>query len=311
MSPDTYVPAAQPYVRPRPKPGSYDPAHTTAGGLHGELARLEAQAALSFDEELDALRSLGVLRPDARVLVELGAGSGAVTQRLRAAYPGLRVEAVDHDPALAAHIPRDAKTAVTISDATRVPLPDRSADAVLLRYVLQHVPDPAPVLAEALRLLRPGGRIAVTEVDAGCWGMADPIYPELAYLHAALGEAQRRAGGDRDIGRRLTRMLRAAGFADVAMRPFAATTDRHPVEAFAAHLGPQRLEPLVASGVLTLRDVALAADRWNRFRADPDAWVMLLGFTAAGTAPDPSRDPSENTVNTLPDIPPTKGPDAP
>ncbi|MFS1298391.1 class I SAM-dependent methyltransferase [Streptosporangium longisporum] len=270
---------------PRPDAGSYDPATTTSGGLSGELARLEAQAALSFDEELSLLRELG-LTSSKGPLVEIGAGSGAITRRLRRALPDLSLTAVDIDPGLLAHA-EGAGAELVVADAADLPLETASAGYVLLRYVLQHLSDPAPALAEALRILRPGGRIMITEVDASCWGLADPSHPELAGVHAKIAATQQAAGGDRAIGRRLTRLLRGAGFTDVTIRPFATTNDTRPTDDFAPHLGPGRLQPLLASGVLSFQEVALAADRWNRFRSDPDAWVMLLGFTAAGTAPGP------------------------
>ncbi|MGW1166336.1 class I SAM-dependent methyltransferase [Streptomyces sp. NPDC002550] len=284
----------------RPPGGSYDPARTTGGGLPAELARLESQAELSFAEELRILRDLGICstagspRP---TVLEVGAGSGAVTRRLRPALPGgTRLVAADIDAELLAHAAGPGVT-LLVTDAADMPLEDRSVDFVLLRYVLQHVPDPAAVLAEVRRVLRPGGRVACTEVDSSCWGVADPSYPELGGVHAKMAAAQRAAGGDRAIGRRLPRLLRAAGFEDVVLRPFATTNDDHPTDAFAPQLGPQRLEPLVAQGVLSLTELALASDRWNRFRADPDAWVMLLGLTVAATAPA-CRGPQETPGKT-------------
>lgn len=262
--------------------GSYDPARTTGGGLSGELARLEAQAELSFAEELRILLELGIDGPGP--ILELGAGPGAVTRRLRAALPDAEIIAADIDGPLLSGA-AGAASRLLVTDAAQLPLEDHSVGFVLLRYVLQHVPDPAAVLAEVRRVLRPGGRVAVTEVDASCWGVADPAYPELAGVHARMAAAQTAAGGDRSIARRLPRLLREAGFEDGVLRPFATTNADHPTEAFAPHLGPARLEPMVAAGVLSLRDLALSTDRWNRFRADPDAWVMLLGFTAAATAP--------------------------
>ncbi|MGW2153787.1 class I SAM-dependent methyltransferase [Nonomuraea sp. NPDC001699] len=280
---------------PRGGGGSYDAATTTWGGVTGELARLEAQAALSFEEELRIMRDLGLTREGP--LLELGAGSGAVTRRLRAAEPGLPVIALDVDASLLRNAGGCGAPLVT-ADGARLPLRTGSVGGVLLRYVLQHVGDPAPMLAEALRVLRPGGRIVVVEVDSMLWGLADPMYPELASVHATMAQAQRGAGGDRQIGRKLTRLLRGGGFADVVLRPFATTNDTHPTAAFAPHLGPERLAPLVASGALPMAGLALAADRWRRFLADPDAWVMLLGFVVAGTAPyGPAQHSSEGSTS--------------
>ena len=287
----TTLPRPSAAARPHPSPaGSYDPTATTSGGLRGELARLEAQADLSFPEELRILHDLG-LDPAKGPLVEIGAGSGAVTRRLRTAHPDLPLTAVDIDGNLLSHA-ADCGAELLVADAAALPLPDASAGYVLLRYVLQHLSDPRPALAEALRILRPGGKLIVTEVDASCWGLAEPAYPELASVHAKLAGAQQEAGGDRTVGRRLTRLLRTAGCTDVVLRPFATTNDDRPTADFAPHLGPGRLQPLVASGVLSLSEFALAADRWNRFRTDPDAYVMLLGLTAAGTAPEPAPAPA-------------------
>jgi SAM-dependent methyltransferase len=282
---------------------SYDPARTTAGATTAELARLEAQAALSFTEELRLLREIGlaeILAGQRPALVEVGAGSGAFATRLAAALPGAAVVALDADTGLLRAMPRhqqipgrsDGIAAVpplvtvppVCGDAMALPLRPGAVSAVFLRYVLQHFRDPWPALREALRVLRPGGRVFVIEVDGGLWGLAEPADPSLASIYTRAAAAQRNAGGDRLIGRKLSALLRAAGFCGVTVRPFAVTSDDRPIEDFAPHLGPGRLTPLVEDGTLSLADLARAAAGWARFRADPDAWVMVLGLIATGTA---------------------------
>jgi SAM-dependent methyltransferase len=261
---------------------SYDPHRVVAGGLDAELARLDAQAELSFAEELGVFRSLGL--DAAGSLLEIGAGTGAVTRRLRSALPALAITALDHDPVLLAHV---SGADTVVADAQSLPLPDAAFDAVLLRYVLQHVASPSRVLSEAVRVLRPGGLLLVVEVDGALPGLVEPYFPEVVPIYARVSTAQGAAGGDRLIGRRLTRLLRGAGCDDIVLRPYAITSDERPIEAFAPHLGPERLSPLLASGDLSLAEFALATDRWRRLRADPNAWLMLLGFVAAGRRPNP------------------------
>ncbi len=260
---------------------SYDPAATTAGGLDAEVARLEAQAELSFDDELPVLRALGISGP----VLEIGCGPGAVVRRLRQALPGTdAVFGLDVDRRLLSYA-TDSGVPLVAGDGHRLPLRTGTFGTVLLRYVIQHFADPAALLAEARRVLRPGGLLVLIDVDAELWGVAEPIYPELASVHARVATAQGAAGGDRMVGRRLTRMLRAAELESVVLRTFSTTSDEHPVEAFEPHLGPSRLAPYLTAGVLSLRDVALAADRWGRFLRHPDTWIMLLGFVAAGRKP--------------------------
>jgi SAM-dependent methyltransferase len=53
--------------------------------------------------------------------------------------------------------------------AERLPLPKASADALLLKEVLDHCYDPAKVLAEAARVLRPGGWVLITLTNDHAW----------------------------------------------------------------------------------------------------------------------------------------------
>jgi len=260
--------------------GSYDPSRTTVGALPGELARLEAQAELTFAEEL---RQLGELGLDGPVLVEVGSGSGALIRRLAAAMPGVRMVALDADALLVAQVPHGVDR--VCGDARSLPIRPGSVNSIVFRYVLQHLPDPVAVLREALRALAPGGSVYVIEVDSGLWGLAEPADPRLAEAHMRFAAAQRAEGGDRLIGRRLSRLLREAGFPDVRVRPFAVTSDDRPVADFAPHLGPDRLVPLVADGRLAMADLIQVAKGWATFAADPAAWVMIVGLIAAGRAP--------------------------
>ena len=79
---------------------------------------------------------------------------------------------------------------VTVVDALgeELPLPDDSVDSVLLAYVMCTVDDPARVVAEVDRVLRPGGRIGVLEhvvAEEGSWmrrfqRLASPVWPLVA-----------------------------------------------------------------------------------------------------------------------------------
>lgn len=92
-------------------------------------------------------------------ILEVGVGTGAVAQPL-ARLTGRTVVGIDLSPAMLAHAVGRIGGRAVIGDAGRLPVADRSVEAVVMVWVLQLVPDIGHVLAEAYRVLRPGGRLA-------------------------------------------------------------------------------------------------------------------------------------------------------
>jgi hypothetical protein len=83
----------------------------------------------------------------------------------------------------------------------------------------------------------------------------------------------------------LHRILAAAGFHDPQLRVYGYHSDALGLEAMAPLLDPAALAPLVESGALSPEELARAFASYRRFRADPDAFVLLTGFAAAARAP--------------------------
>jgi ubiquinone/menaquinone biosynthesis C-methylase UbiE len=109
------------------------------------------------------------------------------------------------------------------ADATASGLPNRSFDLTHARTLLLNVQNPQEILAEMVRITKPGGIVAVQEPDASAW-TCDPPHPAFDILRAAILSAYRRTGKDFNIGRRITRMLKEAGCSDVRVRATARVT---------------------------------------------------------------------------------------
>jgi ArsR family transcriptional regulator len=151
-------------------------------------------------------RALGMLMP-AWTVADLGCGDGYLA--LEAARFATRVIAVDRSPGVLDRARAlAARRGVHNVDWRRgelesVPIDDDSIDLVLLSQALHHAADPAKALAEAARVLVPGGRLLVLELRRH----------EEAWVQERLGD--RWLGFDDD---ELEALVADAGFDDVRVR---------------------------------------------------------------------------------------------
>lgn len=109
------------------------------------------------------------LRPGQRVL-DVASGPGA-TAFLLASEFGVEVDAVDLGPETVARANATAaaegvadRVRFHLGDAERLPLPDESVDAVVCECAFCTFPDKATAAAEMARVLRPGGKVGITDV---------------------------------------------------------------------------------------------------------------------------------------------------
>ncbi len=172
------------------------------------------QSVFTHYQRLLTLPLLGL--PPGGIVLDVGAGTGAMALDMaKSMGEGGRVFAVDNDPTMleATRQLADAlKTPVetVLGDAGVLPFQDDTFDVTAARFLFQHLPDPAAALSEMVRVTRPGGAVAVLDVDDGTALEDPPLPPEAAALYRAVTELQARRGGDRQIGRRLYRLFREA-----------------------------------------------------------------------------------------------------
>lgn len=267
---------------------SYDPTRENRD-LDTEMARLSAQATLGWDVESRRMLWLGL--HDAMRLLELGCGPGYSSQRLRALLPNAPITAVDSDPEMLALAREQLAAAgvdgvqLVLGSATDIGLAPGTMDAAISRYLFQHLADPLGAALEVLRVLKPGGRHIVIDVDDGLWGLAQPAFPELRRVYARAAGAQTRRGGTRVVGRGLGRLLRQAGYVNVQLDVFCYDSDSLGLESFRPQLSPDRLIPLVDEQALGVEELALAYEVHERFLADGSAFVLMVGFIASGEKP--------------------------
>ena len=102
-----------------------------------------------------------------KLAADIGAGSGFVTEGL--IKHGIRVIAVDRSEAMLEEMRRKfgdgAAVEYRIGEAESMPLEDRSVDYVFANMCLHHVESPSAAIREMARILKPGGRLVITDLD--------------------------------------------------------------------------------------------------------------------------------------------------
>jgi SAM-dependent methyltransferase len=106
---------------------------------------------------------LELVPPPGRLTLDVGCGEGRVARDLKAL--GHRVVALDASPTMvAAAREADPELEVHLADAAALPFPDGAADLVVAFMSLQDVNDFEAAIAEAGRVLEPGGRLCLAIV---------------------------------------------------------------------------------------------------------------------------------------------------
>jgi SAM-dependent methyltransferase len=235
--------------------------------------------------ENSAPHLLPSLRPGLDLL-DVGCGPGTITVDLAARVApgrvlGLDLSADPLDEARAAGERAGLEVTFAVGDVYALDLPDDSFDVVHAHQVLQHLTDPVAALREMARVCRPGGVIAVRDVDYGAF-VTFPPDPALDRWLELYGQVARRNDAEPDAGRRLLSWAHAAGLRDVAASAstycYASPAEREwwgtswagraTSSAFA--------EQALRYGLATQADLEEIAAGWLRWGAADDGWLGML-----------------------------------
>jgi ubiquinone/menaquinone biosynthesis C-methylase UbiE len=208
-----------------------------------------------------------------RELLDLGCGTGRVAAL--AARRGARVTAVDLSPAMverAGALPELAGARLAVMDAQALEFPDASFDLVVASFSVMFCPRPDSALAEARRVLRPGGRFA-----AGVWSFPEEC-EHAAVSAAALAAAPLAGGPEVPTGQaladpeRLRTLLADAGFSNVRLERLRFTL-RYPsadalwdaiTEIYGERMAPDRLADAETAARAEIARLGLPLRSWSR-----------------------------------------------
>ncbi len=271
--------------------GSYDNS-ALPGGVDKELVRLRAQALQWWAQEERLLLELGLR--DGMAVLEPGAGPGFITEQFLQLLPTSEITIVERDPVMIAQAQRYLadkgieRVRFVSASVLDTGLPSASYDFAYARLLFQHLPRPAEAARELWRVLKPGGRLASADRDDGLV-VTDPAPTSQALVvQEKLAADQAARGGNHHIGRRLPRILKEAGFAQLTFAAMLQHSDILGLEVIAPAPPPGFLDPFVERGLITAEEHDAATAEIRAFYADAGSLVILPALIASGVKPGQS-----------------------
>lgn len=242
------------------------------GGLEGRQ-RLRVLARVMHPSTVSLLDRLGLR--DGHACLDVGCGGGDVTFELaRRVAPGGSAIGVDIDETkLTLNREEAAQQSLANVEFRQVDVREGSPlsmfDVVYARFLLTHLSDPGSVVTAFHRYVRPGGMVAVEDVDFSGY-LTHPASNAFERYHELYCATVARRGGDPNIGPRLPALLRQAGFEDIGV----AVVQHVATQGDAKLLNPLTMENIagavLADGLASRQEIDDIVRELYEFAADPE-----------------------------------------
>ena len=218
------------------------------------VRNLAAQAHAIWPQEVPLFRRY-TLPAEPRIL-DAGCGTGEAASRLAELFPQARVLGVDIIDSHLEHArSRYARLAPRVTFEHRsvfgLDLADRSFDLTVCRHVIHSIPHPARVLAELVRVTRPGGYLHLIAEDYGMLHFQRGALDPSDFWHVAVPSFEAATGTDLFIGRNVFGLLAALKLDEISVDYIVVDTLRVARETFAAILAAWRDGYVESIGELT------------------------------------------------------------
>jgi SAM-dependent methyltransferase len=269
-----------------------DWAYIIRGGHEGrERLRLVSRVVAPATSAL--LDRIGI--PEDAACLDVGSGGGDVTLELARRAPAGRVLGIDLDEGKLEIARKEARDAAVANveyrrlDLFSADLPG-DFDVVHARFVLSHLVDPQAAAVVLVRALRPGGTLAVTDIEKRA-AFCEPPHRSFDRYIELYSITARARGADPDIGPRLPSILARAGCSPVHVhveQPVGMSPEGY--EGDVKLTAPITLEGIsdavVASGIAERSEVDAIVDDLFRLAADGETLMSAPRmFQAWGRRP--------------------------
>jgi ubiquinone/menaquinone biosynthesis C-methylase UbiE len=241
---------------------------------------LDAGNALEDVKRLKQVMMAQLELSDGLHLLDVGCGTGDDVRTLaqvvgpRGRSVGVDASAVMIAEAQRRHATTGLPVAFAVGNAQHLDFADATFDRCRAERLLMHLDHPEHAVAEMMRVVRPGGKVVVFDMD---WGM---IFVDSPYQDTTRTILQAFSDGMRHgwIGRSLPRLFQAAGLADITCVPHTVHLDY----AFAHRLFDGHLTTLQATGVISPDELTRWWQHLTQAEAAGQFHAGQLGFVVSG-----------------------------
>ncbi|QDT29935.1 methyltransferase domain-containing protein [Gimesia panareensis] len=240
------------------------------GGLPGR-ERLRVLGRVMSDSTASLLNQLELV--DGQSCLDVGCGGGDVTRELaRRVASGGRAVGVDLDATKLDLAREEAQELgllnveyrqLDVREATGVP----EFDLVYSRFVLTHLRDPEVALGSFLKQLKPGGILAVEDIDfSGSFAWPEP--PAFRRFYELYCTVVLNRGGDPHIGQRLPVLVKNAGLESIHVSVVQPTGLTGEVKLLNGLTMENIADAVLADGLASTEEIDQIVDGLNAFAAD-------------------------------------------
>lgn len=242
-------------------------------GFDREMKRLKKQADQGIDREIEMLRYLGV--SDDSNILEVGCGPGFYTEHLLKNFDKAHLFCLDNDEKLINYaiskLDNIYKERITFinDDIINSNIPDEYFDIIIARFVFQHLNTPIKALKEIYRILKPGGKVIIIDVENSLWGTTYPKSKLIESLNIEIMEQQKKLQGNREIGSVLLTLLKLSNFKNLK------------IEVVVNHselLGKDKFKNKLPKGLTNNPNMTNIIKEYNDFFDLKYSSIMLLKF---------------------------------
>lgn len=258
-------------------------------GFQEEVERLREQATMGWQKEFRTLKWYGL--QNGMSVLEVASGPGYVTEQLLNSLPDSHITSLEIDNTLQEqakkllkNIPSERIKFVE-SSVYNIDLPDNSFDFVVARLIFLHLNNPLEATREIYRVLKPGGRLVIIDIDDGVFGTVNPEVPLLHNILKKISDYIAQKGGNRLIGRSLPRLLLKSGYIDIDIDSVIQHSDVHGIDGFKRQFDINRFMHFYRNGVINSDEFEQLKQASEAINNSAEAYAMMNFIIACGKKP--------------------------